>query len=81
MGAGTWIRARRGSISAAQSLNVDVHGTAEGSNPNGIVEPGETVMIEPAWRNTFATPLTLTGTVSNLTGPPGPSYDVGDGLS
>jgi hypothetical protein len=72
------IRARHGSISAAQSLNVDVHGVGDESSPNGIIEPGEAAMIEPSWQNTFADSLTFTGSVSNLTGPPGPTYEVGD---
>jgi hypothetical protein len=79
-GSGTRVRARLGTITAAQAqaLSVDVHASGDGSHPNGIIEPGETVLIEPAWRNAFIVPVTLTGTVSNLTGPPGPSYDVGD---
>jgi hypothetical protein len=32
------------------------------SNANAILEPGETVFVEPGWRNDAGGNLTLTGT-------------------
>jgi hypothetical protein len=41
---------------------------------NGVLEPGETVVVAPAWRNVNGAPLTFTGTASQLAGPPGATY-------
>ena len=41
---------------------------------NGILEPNETVIVQPTWKNTGGAPLPLTGTSSNFTGPAGPTY-------
>jgi hypothetical protein len=41
---------------------------------NGVLEPGETVPVVPAWRNLNGGPLTFTGTSADLTGPPGATY-------
>jgi streptogramin lyase/plastocyanin len=46
------------------------------SNVNGIFEPGESVQIDPYWKNTLATSQALTGTASGLTGPAGPTYTI-----
>jgi hypothetical protein len=45
---------------------------------NGVLEPGETAIVAPSWRNLNGGPLTFTGTGSNLTGPAGPTYTLGD---
>jgi hypothetical protein len=53
------------------SLAVDAGG-------NGILEPGETVVVAPAWRNVNGAPQTFTGAASNLTGPAGATYTLVD---
>ena len=58
------------------SLAVDAHAAAAptGLAVNGVFEPGETVAVEPGYFNGKATPLALTGTASNFTGPSGAAY-------
>ena len=46
------------------------------SNVNGVLEPGETVQVDPSWRNTLTDSQTFTGTASNLAGPAGPSNTI-----
>jgi hypothetical protein len=53
------------------ALNVDPFG-------NGVLEPGETVSIAPAWRNVSGAPLTFVGIASELTGPAGATYTLLD---
>ena len=48
------------------------------SNVNGVLEPGETVLVNPAWKNISASPLALTGTASAFTGPAGATYSLLD---
>ncbi|HKD16387.1 MAG TPA: S-layer homology domain-containing protein [Thermoanaerobaculia bacterium] len=60
-------------------MNVDAHGTGTTSNLNGVLESGETVIIEPNWKNTTGVTLTFTGAASNISGPVGPTYSIGDG--
>ena len=60
------------------SLSVDVHGTGSLSDLNGVLEPGESVVVEPAWQVLLTTPLAFTGTASGLTGPAGPAYTLDD---
>ncbi|MGE5279084.1 MAG: S-layer homology domain-containing protein [Acidobacteriota bacterium] len=50
------------------------------SNGNGVLEPGETVSVEPSWTNRLQTgsPLAITATASALTGPPGGAYTLDD---
>jgi len=57
-----------------QALVVDPGG-------NGVFEPGETVSIEPAWKNSSGGPISLTGAASSFTGPLGGSYGVVDALA
>ncbi|MCU0290734.1 MAG: lamin tail domain-containing protein [Thermoanaerobaculaceae bacterium] len=57
-------------IATAVSLTVDVHQIgALGSDLNGVLEPGETVVVEPMWRNYGDSAFTLTGIASAFTGP------------
>ena len=58
-------------------MNVDSHGTGTTSNLNGVLESGETVIIEPNWLNSTGIPLTFTGAASNISGPGGPAYSIG----
>jgi hypothetical protein len=57
---------RYGGVSAV-GLTVDPVG-------NGVLEPGETVFVIPAWRNFNGSSLNFTGTTSDLVGPAGPTY-------
>ncbi|MFO1313581.1 MAG: PKD domain-containing protein [Burkholderiales bacterium] len=62
------------------SSPVDLHAaTGTTGGLNGVLEPGESVMLEPVWRNDSATPLNVTGTISNFTGPAGGTYTINDG--
>jgi hypothetical protein len=64
----------RSGATAPVALTVDAAG-------NGVFEPGETVVMAPAWRNTGLNAVTLTGTASAFTGPAGPGYTVVDGTA
>ena len=49
------IFARRAEFHAAKGMAVDAHGTGTtASNLNGVLEPGETVQVEPSFQNTLA---------------------------
>jgi hypothetical protein len=63
----------------AAALTVDAHGTGTTSNLNGVLESGETVVVEPGWYNATGLTLTFTGAASNISGPPGPTYGIPDG--
>ena len=43
-----------------------------------MFEPGETVRVDPSWKNTLTDPQTFTGTASDLSGPAGPTYTIND---
>ncbi|HEY7112325.1 MAG TPA: hypothetical protein VIA45_05280 [Thermoanaerobaculia bacterium] len=51
---------------------------AGSSDTNGVLEAGETVVVEPGWRNGTANPTFLAGTAAGLTGPPGATYSLVD---
>ena len=78
-GSGAGVFARAPAAVAATALGVDLHpaGPTE-SNLNGLLEPGETIRVEPTWQNGLSSELDLAGTASSLTGPPGPAYEIGD---
>jgi subtilisin-like proprotein convertase family protein len=63
-------------------VRVDAHASSGSSNVNGVLETGETVILEPAWHNsgTQAFTLFLSG-VGNFTGPAGATYTINDGGS
>jgi len=58
-------------------LAVDAHGIGT-SDLNGVLEPLEAVVVEPTWINATSSFVALNGTVSNLTGLPGPTYTLLD---
>jgi outer membrane protein assembly factor BamB len=61
-------------------INVDARsGPGSVSNVNGILEPGETVFVDPSWTNFAAGTVHLTGTATGLTGPAGATYTINDG--
>jgi hypothetical protein len=59
-------------------MAVDVHPSSGSSNLNGVFEAGETVVVEPAWKNTAISAQAFTGVASNFVGPLGPVYTVDD---
>jgi uncharacterized repeat protein (TIGR01451 family) len=63
-----------------KSLLVDARtGPGTLSNINGVLEPGETVQIEPAWHNPSSVALTASGLASSFVGPGGATYTLTDG--
>ena len=41
---------------------------------NSVLQPNETVVVTPSWRNTGDLPISLSGATSGFTGPAGPVY-------
>jgi hypothetical protein len=70
-GLNTAIVILRSAASAPVSLRVDAAG-------NGVLEPGETAVLAPTWRNTSAAAMAVTGVASSFTGPAGPAYVIAD---
>jgi hypothetical protein len=64
-------------------LDVDSRaGSGTFSDRNGVLEPGEVAVVQPAWSHDDATTVAdLTGTLSNLSGPAGPLYLINDGAA
>ncbi len=77
-GSASGVFARRGELRAPQPMRVDAHGTGTTSNRNGVLESGESVVVEPAWKDTLLAPVTFTATASGFAGPAGPVYSIGD---
>jgi CSLREA domain-containing protein len=61
-----------------QALSVDAapSGTADG---NRVLEPGETAVAAPSWKNAGGSALSLSGTASLFSGPAGATYTIADG--
>jgi hypothetical protein len=53
---------------APGTLSVDAQG-------NGVLQPGETVTMAPAWRNTGGAAIVLTGATSDFSGPGAATYE------
>ena len=71
--------ARRYGTEGFAPLSLVVDPSAGGtSNGNGILEPGEEVELRPAWLNGTSAAHAVTGMLSDLTGPPGPTYAITD---
>ena len=61
------------------AMSVDAHSAPLSlSNLNGVIEPGEQVMIAPSWTNPTGAPVTFTGTAAGFTGPGGSYYSILD---
>jgi hypothetical protein len=75
---GYGVFARRFGFPDPEPLAVDQAPSGGVSNVNGILEPGERVLVQPSWRNTSSADMPLDGVLSNLTGPDGPSYTIDD---
>ncbi len=72
------IFARRGGFPDAQPMKVDERASGGASNMNRVFEPGETVAVEPSWRNPSSDSLDVSGTASDFGGPAGPIYTLED---
>jgi hypothetical protein len=59
---------------AAMALAVDAGG-------NGVYQPNETASVAPTWRNIGTAAITLTGALTNHTGPAGATYTIPDGAA
>ncbi len=77
-GSGYGIFGREREVPRGAPANVDAHASGGVSNVNGVLESGERVLVETAFRNTTGAPLPLTGTASNFTGPAGDAYLLND---
>jgi hypothetical protein len=51
------------------------------SNQNGVIEPGETFMLNPGYYNGGPDPFNQIGIFSNFTGPAGATYTINDGTA
>ena len=60
------------------SLGVDAIAVGS-SNGNRVFEKGETVVVQPAWRNVSGTTLAFDGTATGFAGPLGAVYTISDG--
>ena len=66
-------------IFAPAAASVDAHSAGgTSSNLNLVLEPGETVLVEPSWRNTGTVSYAISGTATNYTGPAGAVYTLAD---
>ena len=60
-------------------MKVDAHsGTGTSSDTNGVLEPGERVVVEPNWQNVTESDIPSAGVASNFTGPGGATYTLPD---
>ncbi len=68
-----------GSISPFALVVDSAPASGTASNANGVLEPGETVLVKPSWRNNTASPsAAFTGAASGFTGPAGAAYGIPD---
>ncbi len=79
------VLARRAEFRAAGVMRVDepAPGAVEVRAPDGVannrmLEPGETVSVEPTWTNTLEGTPAVAGTASAFTGPAGGVYSLND---
>ncbi len=77
-GSGYGVFGREREVPRGAPAKVDAHASGGVSNVNGVLESGERVKVETAYRNTSGDPLPLTGTASNFTGPAGDAYLLND---
>jgi hypothetical protein len=45
---------------------------------NGVLDPGETAVVDPTWKNRDIQPLSLSGTAPSFSGPGGATYTIVD---
>ena len=71
----------RHSSLSPRAMQVDAHDVGTGSDLNGVLEPGETVGVEPSWAILTGTPSTqvaLGGTIYDISGPAFQSFNAAD---
>jgi len=61
-----------------EPLRVDEHAGATESNLNGVLEVGETALVETSWANESETPFSLVTSAGNFAGPGRATYDFVD---
>jgi hypothetical protein len=62
-----------------RALRIDTAGGGGSGDGNGVWEPVEaTVDVRPSWRNVNGAPQAISGTLANITGPAGPTYNIPD---
>ncbi len=61
----------------APALAVDAR-PGGASNQNGVLEPGESAIVEPSWENPEGAAASLAGAASGFTGPAGATYTLVD---
>jgi hypothetical protein len=64
----------------APALSVDVH-AGGASNQNGVLEPGESAVVDPSWFNPAAGGVALGGAASGFAGPAGATYTLSDSVA
>ena len=62
----------------AIAIDVDRAPNSIVSDGNGVLEPEESVFVEPSWKNPTASAETPTGKASAFAGPAGPDYNLDD---
>ena len=60
------------------ALQVDSHASGSVSNMNGVMDPGEAVLVEPTYGNGNVFTVNFSVSASNLTGPAGAIYSILD---
>jgi serine protease AprX len=66
-------------LMTADAMSVDAHSAPlTSSNLNGVLEPGEQVMIAPSWTNPTGASVSFTGTAAGFSGPGGSYYSILD---
>ena len=76
-GSGYGLVARRAGLTAYEGAEVDVHAppTLAAINLNGVLEPGETVVVEPTWSNRTGAGINVPIASSvDFSGPAGATY-------
>jgi hypothetical protein len=73
---GVYARRYGGLLPFALAVDASALGS---SNGNRVLEPGETVLVQPSWRNVNGASLIFDGTAPTFTGPAGATYTVVDG--
>ena len=67
--------------SGVSAVGLEVDPASGGIFGNGVLEPGEQVVVAPVWSNAGPEAVFLTGAVSSLQGPAGATYAVPDGTA
>ena len=61
------------------ALEMDSHPSGSASNVNGVMDPGESVLVEPTYTNANVfTDVNFSATASNFAGPVGANYSIPD---